>query len=318
MKAKPKLLITPPNYPIEELKILKEFFDVELNEGNTWFDKRYLSAHIADVDGVIAGLDPFDSDVLSRANKLKIIARRGLGVDNIDLQYARSMGILVTITPVEEEIQSVAEFTITLVSSLLKNLKQADHSLSSGLWERKSFIGKMFSEVTLGICGLGRIGSRVAQIATNLGMHVVYYDIEPIRSSYTPVSKEDLFSIADVITLHLPLIDRTRNFVSAEYIRMMKRGAMLVNTSRSELVDQKELLHALKEDRIASAAVDVFTKEPPEGDPLLKLPNLVGTPHIAAFTWSALKKMDQICVSNVIDFLIRGKRPKHVVESPLC
>jgi D-3-phosphoglycerate dehydrogenase len=310
---KNKVLITAPWFTKQYLDLLKERFDVTANSMKRWFTEEELLGIISDYQAVIAGLDPFTSKVIERAHNLKIIARRGIGYDNIDVESCKRRQIVVTNTPVPEEHQAVAEFTVGLILDAAKNITRSSNSLKSGSWERGAFQGRNIKGMTIGIVGLGNIGRMVAKIISAFGANVIYYDPYVKNPKFSAVDIDELFSKADVVSIHLPKTVETDHLIKSDLLDKMKQGSIIVNTSRSIAVVQEDLLKALRSGRI-SAALDVFDQEPPlHNDPLLELENVVATPHIAGLSVESFNAIDETCVNNVISVLKGRKAPKFVV-----
>ncbi|MCP4251267.1 MAG: hydroxyacid dehydrogenase [bacterium] len=246
--------------------------------------------------------------VIEAADRLKVVGRGGVGLDNVDVAAARRRGIAVVYTPAAAS-DSVAEFTVGLMLALERRLVSAEAMIRSGRFReaRATAAGRELRGLTLGIVGLGRIGGRVGRICgPGLGMRVRYNDIVPITGlgyEAEPVDKARIWAESDVITLHVPLTDQTRHLVDAEILRQVRPGAMLINTSRGPVVDGGALAAALTEGRLAGAAVDVFEPEPPGPDhPLLSAPNVLPTPHLAARTREGSARMNDV-VDDVIAVL---------------
>lgn len=277
-----------------------------------WYTEKEIIKIIGRYDAVIAGLDPFTANVLKESSNLKLIARRGIGYDNIDVKAARELGIKVSTTPIPEEHASVAEFTITLMLSLLRNITFANASLKTGSWEREKFVGKGMTDVSIGVVGLGHIGRRVAQMAERLGAKVTYYDPYVQDQEFRSVATlAELFEHSDLVTLHVPHTSETHEMVNSTVLERMKHGSYLVNTCRAEVVNTRDFKRALRDGTLAAAALDVFEEEPPsKTDPLLRIRNLIVTPHIAAGTLASFSKMDEICVDSVIRVLVENEEPQ--------
>src|SRR6201984_814909 len=231
--------------------------------------------------------------VISAAKSLKAIGRAGVGVDNVDVEAATRRGIIVMNTPAGNTV-STAEHAFSLLVSIARSIPQADASVKAGRWDRKSFEGVELSGKTLGILGMGRIGSEIARRAIAFGMPPVAYDpyLSPTRARSLQVELLDdlneVLAQADFLTLHLPMTAETRSVLNAERIALMKKGARVINCARGGLIDEQALYDALTSGQIAAAALDVFETEPPPPDfPLLKLPNVVCTPHLGASTLEA-------------------------------
>jgi len=277
-----------------------------------------LKENLRDVDAVLLGNDICDSSVLGSAKKLKVVSRHGVGLDNVDLESATENGIIVTYTPGVNKV-AVAEHTMALVLSLLRKIPEAIFSLRSSKWENLRFIGTELAGKKLGIVGLGAIGTEVAKRARCFEMEVFYYDIrrredleEKLKIVYRSLRK--LLKESDIVSLHVGLTPRTRGMIGKKAIGIIKKGAYLINTARGEIVDNAALVSALKENRIAGAALDVFDKEPPDFDQqLFKLDNVILTPHIGAYTIEAIKKMDLISADNIIRVL-HGQKPDYVAN----
>ncbi len=240
---------------------------------------------------IIRSRTKVDREVIEKGAALKLIARPGTGLDNVDVDYAKSRGISVVNSP-ESLVEGVAEHVTLMMLAASRRLVEADVSTKAGRWEKNSLTGRELKGKTLGIVGLGRIGRRIAEIAGALGMSVLVYDVVDIpqdvvdRLRCRVVGLDELFRSSDYVTLHVPLTDQTRHLVDSARLSEMKKGAILVNTSRGEVIDQAALVAALKEGMIGGAALDVFEKEPPTGE-ILTAPNAILTPHIGGQTAEA-------------------------------
>jgi len=240
---------------------------------------------------IIRSRTKVDRQLIDKAFRLKLVARPGTGLDNVDVDYAKSKGITVVNSP-ESLVEAVSEHVTLLMLALSRKLVWADESTKSGKWEKNSLIGTELRGKVLGIVGLGRIGRRIAEIAGTLGMSVLMYDVIQIPPDVIEklhcrvVTLDELFTSADFITLHVPMTEETKHLVGASRLAQMKRGSFLVNTSRGGVVDEDSLASALKEGRIGGAALDVFEKEPPSGA-ILTAPRTILTPHIGGQTEEA-------------------------------
>jgi D-3-phosphoglycerate dehydrogenase / 2-oxoglutarate reductase len=292
--------------PIAEagIDLLRSRFDVDVDEDGE------LAEIVGRYDAiVIRSATKLTSDVLARAERLKVIGRAGVGVDNVDLDAATRRGIVVANAP-ESNVVSAAEHTIGLLVALARNIPQAHAALKEGRWERSRWGGVELAEKTLGVLGLGRIGQQVARRALGLQMRVVAYDpfVSADRVRELGIETGDLDAVlarADFLTLHLPLNDDTRGLIGLPAIARMKEGVRLVNAARGELVDEDALLEALRSGKIAAAALDVFGREPYAG-PLLEAPNVVVTPHLAASTDEAQDRAGLIVAEQVVAALEGG------------
>ncbi|MFN2265360.1 MAG: hydroxyacid dehydrogenase [Anaerolineales bacterium] len=247
---------------------------------------------ISDYDAMIVrGKTRVTAEVFSAAHRLKVLGRAGVGVDNIDLAAANKHQVTVVNSPLATT-QAVAEHVIALIFALARSIPAADSSLKSGLWLKNQFMGTEIKHKVLGIIGMGNIGSQVAQLTRSLGMRVLGNDpLIPetdiaLRGAH-PVSREELLSQSDFITIHVPLSNETRNLINGGTFSAMKRGARLICTARGGIIDETALLSALESEQIAGAALDVFATEPPGMSAVISHPRVIATPHIAAQTTEA-------------------------------
>ncbi len=284
-------------------------------------DKAALLATIGEYDAlVVRSATKVTAEVIAAGKRLRVIGRAGTGVDNIDVQAATSHGIIVVNAPASNNV-AVAELTIGLLVSLARSIPQANASLLSGKWERTKFVGWEVRGKTLGLVGLGRIGSEVAVRARAMEMQVLAYD--PVVSldraaqiGVELVTMEDLLNRSDVISLHVPLVEATRNMISAEQIARMKRGAYLINASRGGVIDEAALLAGLESGQLAGAALDVFSQEPPPADAaLVHHPRVIGVPHIGASTAEAQISAGSEVAEGVVAALA-GATPRYAVNAP--
>jgi D-3-phosphoglycerate dehydrogenase len=255
-----------------------------------------LAELIADFDAlVVRSMTTVDASLLAAGERLKVVGRAGVGVDNVDVAAATERGILVVNAPTAN-LMSAVEHTFALLLALARNVPAAERSLRSGEWSRKEFQGVELHGRTLGVVGLGRIGQQVAARARAFGMKVVAYDpfldaAVAKRLDIELMEIDDLVAAVDIVTLHIPLTEQTRNLLSRERLAKMKPGALLINCARGGVVDEAALLEALDEERLAGAALDVFAEEPPTGSPLVDHPRVVITPHIGAQTREAQERV---------------------------
>lgn len=278
----------------------------------TGLSEEALCERIAEVDALLIRSDTqVTENVLRAAKHLKLIGRAGIGVDNVDIPAATEMGVIVMNTP-DANATTTAELTIAHLMSLSRHLPAADKSVRQGKWERSKFTGSEVAQKTLGIIGFGTIGRLVASRADVLKMKVIAYDPFVSPEIYTDlqvesVSLDDLVSRSDYITLHCPLIEKTRNIIGAAQFEKMKNSAMLINCARGGLIDEEALYHALKNKHIAGAALDVFDVEPPVNSPLLELDNIVFTPHLGASTSEAQLAVSVEIAKQAVTFLRTGE-----------
>ena len=272
---------------------------------------------IGEMDAAVVGMDEVTAKVIKAANKLKVIARYGVGIDTVDVETATKQGVIVT-NVVGANENAVADLVFGLILCLARKICRADASVKQGKWE--SIVGIEIWQKTLGVIGTGKIGRRVIKRAQGFDMNVLAYDISPDpglveKFGVQYVSLEDLLRNSDFISIHVPLTPETIGLIGEKQINLMKKSAYLVNTSRGKIVDEKALFIALKEKKIAGTALDVFSQKPPKYTNLFTLDNMLTTPHMAAHTEEALRKMDLICVENVVRVL-NGKEPVSAVNFP--
>ncbi len=250
-------------------------------------------------DALIAGLEPLNAAVLEGRPWLKVISRCGTGMDNVDLETAERLGIKVFNTP-DAPSGAVAEMTLALILSLVKKIGTYDKSIRSGVWECPS--GSMLSGKTAGIIGFGRIGKRVGAMLDSLGCRVIFYNRSPIESDFArQTGFEELIEQSDIISLHIPYTDESRHMMAKEQLEKMKKDAFLVNTARGGLIEEDDLLEALRTGELAGAALDCFETEPYDG-PLLLCENTVLTPHKGSSAVESRIKMEREALDNVLKF----------------
>lgn len=246
--------------------------------------------------------------VLANPGKLKIIGRAGVGVDNIDVKVANEKGVLVINTP-QGNAAAAAELAIGLMFALARKIPGADASMKRGEWEKKKFMGVEIAGKTLGVVGLGNIGRNAAQRGVGLGMKVIGFDPHPpkeLPAGVTVASLDDVITKSDFITLHVPLVESTKNLFNAQTFAKMKKGSFLINCARGGIVDESAVLPALESGQLAGAALDVFGKEPPEASPLFKHDNVILTPHLGASSKEAQEKVAIELAEVFIGFLKDG------------
>jgi D-3-phosphoglycerate dehydrogenase len=314
-----RVLVTPTSYakddPSLRTDLEAEVGEVVYNTLGRPLTSVELVQTIRGFDGYIAGLDSIDRTVIEAADRLKVIARYGVGVDNVDMEAARARGIIVTNTP-EANSESVAELTIGLMLALARNIINAAQATKSGAWPRLG--GVMLSGKVVGLYGLGSIGKRVACLLTGFGCSLLAFDLAPDtgfaqKMGIRIVMKDELIRLSDFLSLHLPLSPETQGLVDLDFLSQMKSGAFLINTSRGELINETALLEALQEGHLRGAALDVFTHQPPSPDhPLLALPQVIATPHMGSHTDGATNAMGWGALNDCLAVL-RGENPCHRV-----
>ena len=270
-----------------------------------------LLANIGKYDGLaVRSATKVTADVLARAAKLKVVGRAGIGVDNIDTDAATQRGVVVMNTPFGNTT-TTAEHAIAMMMALVRQIPLANASTQAGNWEKSRFMGMEVTGKTLGLIGCGNVGSIVADRAQGLKMRVISYDpyLSPERAVGIGVEKvelEELFARADIITVHTPLTDSTRNLINAGSIAKMKKGVRIVNCARGGIVDEADLRTALDSGRVAGAAVDVFETEPAKDNVLFGHENLIATPHLGAATQEAQEIVAVQVAEQMADYLLTG------------
>jgi len=259
---------------------------------------------------VVRSRTKLSKELVEKADKCQIIARVGVGLDNIDEEAAKEKNIRV-INAVEGAITAVAELVIGLMLSMAREIPRADREIRNGNWIKKELMGSELKGKYLGIVGLGNIGKRLGRLARALNMNIIGYDVVPIDEEFSKevgLMKADLdtlLSSSDFVSFHVPLLDSTRHMINAEKLGIMKKSARIINTSRGGIIDEDALYNALKEGNLAGAALDVFETEPPIGSKLTSLPNFILTPHIGAQTKEAQLLAANIIAEKIIQ-VIRG------------
>jgi D-3-phosphoglycerate dehydrogenase len=274
---------------------------------------RELAAMITGVDGMIAGLDEINHEVIEAANCLRVVARYGVGLDRVDLEAAKKKGIVVTTTP-GANATSVAELTVGLMIVLARHITEANRRTKLGEWPRLK--GTTLTGKTIGLLGLGAIGRRVGHMLSAFGCRVTGYDPvvgvdEAAQSGIEWMERDEVIRRADFLSLHVPLVPTTENLLNRERIGMMKDGVYLINTARSELIDEEALIEALRSGKVAGAALDTFRHEPPGADhPVLQFEQVIATPHTGAHTDDATNAMGRIALNECLAVL-RGEEPQY-------
>ncbi|MEM7346812.1 MAG: phosphoglycerate dehydrogenase [Chloroflexota bacterium] len=316
-----KILITD-NLSPQGLDLIEAADDVEFDVV-TGLTTEALTKKIVGYDGLIVRSSVTVTEaVLKAADKLKVVGRAGVGVDNIDVNTASLLGIIVMNTP-EANTVATTEHTVALLLALCRHIPQAHATLRAGKWDRKQFKGVELCGKTLGVIGMGRIGSRVATRCQSFGMDVITHD--PYlsddmahRLKVKRVTLSELFANADFITLHAALTPNTQGLINRETIAQMKQGVRIVNAARGALIDEEALTEGLESGKIAGVALDVFTEEPPNPDhPLLGFDNVVVTPHLAASTEEAQRDVSTQVVEQMLDAL-RDVEYRHAINLPIA
>ncbi|TQD25400.1 phosphoglycerate dehydrogenase [Methanolobus vulcani] len=311
-----KVLVSDP-LSEQGLTILQQHFTVDVI---TKLSEEELVEKIPEYDAlVIRSGTQVTRKVIEAADKMKIVGRAGVGVDNVDVEAATEKGIIVVNAP-EGNMLSAAEHTIAMMMALARNVPQADASLKAKKWERGKFMGVEVNGKTLGVIGLGRIGAEVAKRAQGMNMNILAYDpfVSEERAKEMGVkmmSVQEIAKEADFITVHTPLTKDTRNIIDAEEFGMMKTNARIINCARGGIINEEALAEALNSEKIAGAAIDVFTSEPPFDGPLIDCKNIIVTPHLGASTKEAQINV-AVSVAEEVVAVLNGGTAKNAINIP--
>jgi glyoxylate reductase len=311
--------------PEEELNLLRSICDVEINDKETSPSKEEIIKRIGDKDGLLCSLmEKIDKDIISHGSKLKVISSISVGFNHIDVSEATEKGIYVTNTP-GILTNATADFAWALIMSSARRISEADKYVRDKKWKipwgLSMFLGSEIYGRTLGIIGLGRIGTGVAERSKGFKMKLIYYDVirapkekeENLGIEYLPL--ETLLKESDFISVHVPLTLETKNLISHNEFKMMKTTAHLINTSRGPVVDEDALVSALRNRTIAGAGLDVFEKEPIDpNNPLIELDNVTIAPHIASATRESRHGMAKMATGNLLNVL-KGEHPPQLINS---
>jgi D-3-phosphoglycerate dehydrogenase / 2-oxoglutarate reductase len=302
-------IVVADDLPASALDLLRaEGWTVDARTGRA---PEQLAGDLADADAIVVrSATKITSALINAAPKLRVIARAGTGVDNVDVSTASTRGIVVMNAPGANSI-SVAELAIGLMLAMARHLPAADAAMKQGKWEKKKFLGEEVREKTLGLAGLGRIGQEVARRASAFGMRIIAHDpyiSEDVVADLGVelVSLDDLFARSDYLSLHMPSTSTTKNIVNAERLAKAKKGIRIINTARGDLVDETALADAIEAGQVGGAALDVFQKEPTVDLRLQSLPQVVATPHIAASTREGQELVGMETMAALRDFLRDG------------
>ena len=312
----PRILISDP-IGAEGAELLRSKAEVDVKTG---MKPAELIAAVGDYDALVVRSETkVTRQVIEAAKRLKVVARAGIGVDNIDLEAATGAGVAVVNAPTGNTV-AAAEHTIALMLAMARNVPHAHESLRSGEWKRSAFMGVEVRGKTLGICGLGRVGSVVARQAQGFDMRLVGYDpfVAPDyarRIGVELMPLEQLLEVADFVTLHTPLTSGTRNMIGHKEIERIKPGARIINVARGELVDESALLAGLESGRLGGVALDVFSQEPPPPGKLLQHPKAIVTPHLGASTEEAQREVAIEAAEQVLAVL-NGEPARNTVNAP--
>ena len=303
----------------EGLEILEKEKKIEVDV-KTGLSSDELKKIIRDYDGLIVRSGTkVTKEIIEAGKKLEIIGRAGVGLDNVDVEAASRKGIVVMNAPGGNTI-STAEHTMSMILALSRNIPQAQVSLKGGHWDRKKFMGTELYGKTLGIIGLGRIGAEVAKRAMSFGMKILTFDpylsLDRVKTlKIESVALKELLRRADYISVHTPLTKETKHLISDKEINLMKKGIRIINCARGGIIDEKALIKGLKSGKVTGCALDVYEKEPPLNNPLLKLDNVVVTPHLGASTEEAQVSVAIDIARQMCDGLL-GRGMKNAVNAP--
>lgn len=313
----PRILVSDP-IARDGIEILSQAAEVDVRTG---LPPDELIRIVADYNALVVRSETqVTAAVLEAGRQLQVVGRAGVGVDNIDLETATRRGIVVVNAPTGNTI-SAAEHTVALMLAVARHIPQADASLKAGEWQRTRFVGVELRGKTLGVIGLGQVGSEVARRARGFEMRLLGYDPfvpeERARSLGVELcSLDDLLAASDFITVHTTLTSGTRGLIGEEELRKVRPGVRLINVARGGIIEEAALARALEEGRVAGAAIDVFTKEPAVGNPLLHAPRIIVTPHLGASTTEAQERV-AVDVAEQIAAVLRGEPARYAVNAPL-
>lgn len=284
--------------------LLQHFPDAEVNATGKRFKKEELIRYFSDADAAIVGLEKIDDELLQSLPKLRMIAKYGVGLDNIDLDACKKRGVQVGWTGGVNKV-SVAEMTIGFMLMLCRNLYITSNQLKTGTWNKSG--GVQLSGKTIGIIGLGNIGKELIRFLKPFNCRILGNDIVDMHDYATGVDieivdKDKIFRESDILTIHTPLTSQTQDMINKAVFKRMKSGSFLINTARGGIVNEKDLKWALQNQVIAGAALDVYNQEPPEDKELLSLPNLICTPHIGGNAYEAVVAMGESAIAHLMEF----------------
>lgn len=317
MSLKPKVLVTREVFD-DILEYLSQYFEVTSNQSDVPMDPETLASRLSDKQGAMITLsDRIDATLLSRCPNLRVICNIAVGFNNIDLEACTRAGVMATNTPGVLD-DTTGDFTWALILATARRLTEAEAYLRAGLWDGwklKQFLGLDVHHATLGIFGLGRIGQVVARRAIGFEMKILYHDVQKATAEIEKachasfVTKEELLSQADIVTLHVPYSSATHHLIGWAELKRMKPTAILINASRGGVVDDQALIEALRSGTIAGAGLDVFENEPKFNPKFLELKNVVLAPHIASSSRATRYRMARLAAENLVAALTTGKPP---------
>jgi len=301
------IVVTSPSFSqnkILQKEIYKYFSNATLNLEGTRFGKKELLEYIKDADAIIVGLEPIDEEVLSHCKHLKIVSKYGVGLNNIDLDACKKRNIAIGWTGGVNKL-SVAEMTLGYMLMLMRNLFIASNELKNGIWNKSG--GFQLSEKKIGIIGVGHIGKEVVRLLKPFNCDIYVNDIIDQENYYKEnnlkeVAKEEIFKTCDIVTIHTPYDDTTKDLVTLEVFKMMKQSSFVINSARGGIINEDDLKYALQNNLIAGAAIDAYVEEPPKDKELLNLPNLICTPHIGGNAQEAVEAMGMSAIKHLVEY----------------
>ena len=308
MQSGVRVLVCDPIHREGIEKLEEAGFEVDVNPTISY---EQLKEVVSEYDALIVrSRTKVTREIMEAGKRLKTVGRAGVGLDNIDTKIAEKKGIAVLNTP-EAPAEAVAELTIGLILSLARNIPLADSTMKEGKWIKKKLRGWQLRGKTLGTIGLGNVGLEVARLARAFGMKILITKRTPPASEVLSeldgefIPLKEMLPRSDVVTIHVPLTPQTHHMIGKEQIRLMRKGAYLINTSRGAIVDEKALVEALKSGKLGGAALDVYEEEPPKNLTLIRMPNVVCTAHIGAQTEEAQKAAATLIAEKIIDSLMK-------------
>lgn len=304
---KHKVHITTLPFGEKNIDLLSKYFEVSINPLGRKIRNEEVYEQVINADYIIAGTERYDSQLLKRLHNLKAISRVGIGIDNIDIETAERNKVKILNTP-EEPAKAVAEYTLTLILNLLRNVHDLGNELKKSNWNRS--LGKSLTEVIVGLVGGGRVAKKLCKLLISCGIKKInIYDVIDLTKDPEldhPVINicnfEECLQGSDIVSLHVPLSKKNKNMITKKEIGLMKRDSFLINVSRGGLINEEDLLYSLNNEMIKGAALDVFENEPYKGK-LIECPNLICTPHIASSTNSVRKEMEEKACMNLISLI---------------
>lgn len=301
------IAVTSPSFSqnkILQKEMYQYFPNAKLNLEGKRFGKKELLEYIQDVDAIIVGLEPIDEEILSQCKHLKIVSKYGVGLNNIDLDACKKRNIAIGWTGGVNKL-SVAEMTLGYMLMLCRNLFITSNELKNGIWNKSG--GFQLSNKKIGIIGVGHVGKEVVRLLKPFDCEIYVHDIVNHDDYYKEnglieISKEEIFRTCDIVTIHTPYDDTTKDLVTLKVFKMMKKSSFIINSARGGIINEDDLKYALQNNLIAGAAIDAYVEEPPTDKELLKLPNLICTPHIGGNAQEAVEAMGMSAIKHLVEF----------------